>query len=168
MTSYILVSVLILAISIPTLSSYLRNSDIDSRSENCGKHNGSCIDCISASRLNISQLCYFCGNSCVAADYTFINSIQDCYLSEFYVGQCRLNLFSILVLAVLACLFCCGSCILFVIIICCCCCCCQTRRAKRESHSTPVYTRLINRDSYERQKMREERTQEIRDRYLSN
>ena len=164
MTSRVAVSLLILAICLPTAGSYLWNSDINSMSEKCGQHNGSCADCISATQLNLSLLCYFCGNSCIAADYTSITSKQECYLNEFYVGQCSLNLLSIIVLATLACLCCCGTCFMVALLICCCCC-CKTRRPKAISHPKQAYSRLINRDSLERQKMRDDRSRVIRERY---
>ena len=164
MTSHALVSLLILVICLPAVSLFLTNSDSDSKSGNCGQHNGSCLDCISATQLNQSQFCYFCADSCLAVDYTSIFSNQHCYLNDFYVGQCDLNLLTLIILVVMALVCCCGSCVC-VVIICCCCCCCQNRSSKHTSAPMTTYTRLINRDSFERQKMREERTRDIRDRY---
>ena len=163
-TSHFTLSLLILVfVGIPIV---FPNLQWDTKNEDgCSDHNSSCADCISASKLNETPVCYFCGNSCIALDHKSIFTNPKCPLTELFVGQCDLNLISLIVVISSSVLCCCSTCCTTLILICCCCCCFQKKRDAPKPVTRPHYTRLINRDTFERQRMREEKRREIRERY---
>ena len=164
MTSHLTRFLIILVfVGIPVVFPYLQ---WDTKKEDgCSNHNGSCTDCISASQLNQTLICYFCGNSCMTVDHKSILTSPKCSLNDLYVGQCDLNLISLIFVVAFSVLCFCFTCCTTLVVICCCCCCFQKRKSEPKPIARPNYTRLINRDSFERQKMREEKRREIRERY---
>ena len=164
MTSHLtLYLIILLFVGIQVVFPFLQ---LDTKKEDiCSDHNDNCTDCISASRFNETLICYFCGNSCIPMDHKSVFTNPECSLTELYVGQCDLNLISLIVVVAFSGLCFCCTCCATLIVICCCCCCCQKRRSAPKPIARPHYTRLINRDTFERQKMREEKRREIRERY---
>ena len=164
MTSYLAIYLIILVSVGVTIVS---NLQLETRKDDsCSDHSDNCTDCVSASKLNETLVCYFCGNSCETLDHNSVFSNPKCSLTELYVGQCDLNFISLIVVISLSLLCCCFTCCMMLITICCCCCCCfQKRRSTPNPVTRPHYTRLINRDTFERQRLREEKIREIKEHY---
>lgn len=133
----------------------------------CSKYNKSCSECVSAS-LNLTQGCYYCGDSCLEIKFSDPLSFRDCPIDEFFFGQCSLSLLGITILSSIGFLCYCGSCLF--ICICACCCCCFMGGLKGRSGQPQQYTRLVNNneDQKQRDSARMQRNTDIKARYGLN